>query len=71
MNKTQQLFCTNSVCRCDAFEVEAVEAGRLWQLRQSEGGSRLVASNQPICPRCGMALEAIAEIETLLQSLEA
>lgn len=71
MNKTQKLFCTNSACRCGAFEVEAVEPGRLWQLRQREGGSWLVASHQPICPRCGVALEDMAEIETLLQSVEA
>lgn len=61
----QQLFCTNSACKCDLFEVEAIEP-TLWRIRQHTGNSWQIAASKPICPRCAMPLEPLEEIEILL-----
>jgi Zn finger protein HypA/HybF involved in hydrogenase expression len=62
--KVQKLFCTNSGCKSDAFEVEAV-APRVWQIRQHNSAVAQVAAHQPICPRCASTLEQLDEIEAL------
>jgi len=58
-----QHFCPNQPCTIDFWMVQhAADAYEQWHVIDRFGGAFLVASTDPVCPRCGATLCLTVEL---------